>query len=369
MITLKLKDISIGNKGFYGIGASSCKYEPSLPQYLRITDISDDSRISIPLPTSINVNDYPEYKDYFLNKNDIVFARTGNSTGRNYFYSGSLFKIVYAGFLIKFSIDPSKVNPRYVGYYCQSDSYWKQVKSLFTGSTRANANAQMYGELNIPILEKSLQQHIVNTIGSVDDLIEKYGLMEDKILSIGLRKINLLNSIRDNVSFSKYVTFDKGFEVGSSNYIEKPKNKDGLIPYLRVGDLDSLKDCYIEKGQSLKVCKADDTLIAFDGAPGRMNVGLIGAYSSGIYKVISQNKGFAFFELLSDLNQSIIKDNSQGTTILHASKAIPLLKACEITNDEVDYFERIYRLLVDIKVRKVKCRDIKSILLNKYFTN
>ena len=89
MITLKLKDISIGNKGFYGIGASSCKYEPSLPQYLRITDISDDSRISIPLPTSINVNDYPEYKDYFLNKNDIVFARTGNSTGRNYFYSGS----------------------------------------------------------------------------------------------------------------------------------------------------------------------------------------------------------------------------------------------------------------------------------------
>lgn len=193
--------------------------------------------------------------------------------------------------------------------------------------------------------------------------------MEDKILSIGLRKINLLNSIRDNVSFSKYVTFDKGFEVGSSNYIEKPKNKDGLIPYLRVGDLDSLKDCYIEKGQSLKVCKADDTLIAFDGAPGRMNVGLIGAYSSGIYKVISQNKGFAFFELLSDLNQSIIKDNSQGTTILHASKAIPLLKACEITNDEVDYFERIYRLLVDIKVRKVKCRDIKSILLNKYFTN
>ena len=210
---------------------------------------------------------------------------------------------------------------------------------------------------------------IVNTIGSVDDLIEKYGLMEDKILSIGLRKINLLNSIRDNVSFSKYGTFDKGFEVGSSNYIEKQKNKDELIPYLRVGDLESLKDCYIEKGQSLKACKADDTLIAFDGAPGRMNVGLIGAYSSGIYKVISQNKGFAFFELLSNLNQSIIKDNSQGTTILHASKAIPLLKACEITNDEVDYFECIYRLLVDIKVRKVKCRDIKSILLNKYFTN
>ena len=194
-------------------------------------------------------------------------------------------------------------------------------------------------------------------------------MLEDKILNIGLRKINLLNLIRDKVSFSKYGTFDKGIEVGSNKYIEKPQNKEKFIPYIRVGDLDSLKDCYIEKEQNLKQCKSDDTLIAFDGAPGRMNVGLIGTYSSGIYKVISQNKGFAFFELLSDLNQSIIKDNSQGTTILHASKAIPFLKACEITNNEIEYFERIYRLLVDVKVRKNKCHDIKSILLNKYFTN
>ena len=261
----------------------------------------------------------------------------------------------------------SFIKPQYLYYWIFKNKEY--LESIAGGSTFKELSKEQLGNIDIELPSLNIQQHIVNTIGSVDDLIEKYGLMEDKILSIGLRKINLLNSIRDNVSFSKYVTFDKGFEVGSSNYIEKPKNKDGLIPYLRVGDLDSLKDCYIEKGQSLKVCKADDTLIAFDGAPGRMNVGLIGAYSSGIYKVISQNKGFAFFELLSDLNQSIIKDNSQGTTILHASKAIPLLKACEITNDEVDYFERIYRLLVDIKVRKVKCRDIKSILLNKYFTN
>ncbi|WP_029512565.1 restriction endonuclease subunit S [Mycoplasmopsis iners] len=164
MNTVKLKDISIGNKGSYGIGASAYKYEPSLPQYLRITDISDDSRINIPLPACINVDEYPKYKNYFLNENDIVFARTGNSTGRNYFHNGSPDKIVYAGYLIRFSIDSSKINPRYVGYYCQSNSYWKQVKSLFTGSTRSNLNAIMYGELNIPILEPSKQQHIVNII-------------------------------------------------------------------------------------------------------------------------------------------------------------------------------------------------------------
>ncbi|WP_029512568.1 restriction endonuclease subunit S domain-containing protein [Mycoplasmopsis iners] len=178
-----------------------------------------------------------------------------------------------------------------------------------------------------------------------------------------------MNSIRNRVPLSKYGIFDKGIEVGSSNYIEKSQNRDGLIPYLRVGDLDSLKNFYIKKAQNLKTCNSDDTLIAFDGAPGRVNVGLSGAYSSGIYKVISENKGFAFFELLSDLNQSIIKDNSQGTTILHASKAIPMLLACEPTTDEINFFNYIYKLLVKAKMLKSKCLDIKSILLNKYFTN
>ena len=263
----------------------------------------------------------------------------------------------------------SVCNSKFLTYLITMDSFFDMLQKSSELAAQGAITIDFFKSININLPSLERQQHIVNIIGSVDDLIEKYGLMEDKILSIGLRKINLLNSIRDNVSFSKYGTFDKGIEVGSSKYIEKPQNKDELIPYLRVGDLDSLKYCYIEKGQSLKVCKADETLIAFDGAPGRINVGLIGAYSSGIYKVISQNKGFVFFELLSDLNQFIIKDNSQGTTILHASKAIPFLKVCEITNNEINYFERIYQLLVDIKVRKIKCQDIKSILLNKYFTN
>lgn len=48
--------------------------------------------------------------EYLLQPNDIVFARTGASTGRNYFYDGSDGKFVYAASLIKFSIDPSKMS-------------------------------------------------------------------------------------------------------------------------------------------------------------------------------------------------------------------------------------------------------------------
>lgn len=162
-----IKEISINNKGYYGIGASSCDYNSSFPSYLRITDISDDGNVKFPLETCVDTSLYPDWQKYLLKMNDLVFARTGNSTGRNYFCKYIDRPTVFAGFLIKFSIDPKAINPRYVGYYCQSTNYWNQIKSLFTGSTRANVNAEQYALLKIPIVDSHIQQHIVNTTSSL----------------------------------------------------------------------------------------------------------------------------------------------------------------------------------------------------------
>lgn len=164
METIKIKDLTKDKKGHYGIGASAENYVPTHPEYLRITDITDYGDISSNLPCTINPIIYPDWNKYQLKSNDIVFARTGNSTGRNYFCKDMINPTVFAGFLIKFSLDPNLINPQYVGYYCQSKAYWNQIKSLFTGSTRSNVNAEQYGNLNIPIVSSSLQQHIVDTL-------------------------------------------------------------------------------------------------------------------------------------------------------------------------------------------------------------
>lgn len=164
-----IKEISINNKGYYGIGASSCDFNMSYPSYLRITDISDDGNVCFPLEACIDPETYPEWQKYLLNVNDLVFARTGNSTGRNYFCKNINRPTVFAGFLIKFSINPDIINPRYVGYYCQSANYWNQIRSLFTGSTRANVNAEQYALLKIPVVDLLTQQHIVNIVRSYHD--------------------------------------------------------------------------------------------------------------------------------------------------------------------------------------------------------
>ena len=169
MLFAKLNDLSIGGKGSYGIAASAVERKADLPTYLRITDIFDDGTLNLSELKSV---DAPNSDKYILKPNDIVFARTGGSTGRNYFYDGSDGVFVYAGFLIKFSIDPEKVNPKYVKYYCRSKQYNDWVQSFNTGSTRGNINAQTFGNMEIPLPERKQQDYLVSVLEPIDEKIK-----------------------------------------------------------------------------------------------------------------------------------------------------------------------------------------------------
>ena len=166
---VKLKDLCIGGKGKYGIPASAVPYSENLYTYLRITDITDDGRINKSGLVSV---DDEKAGEYVLQPNDIVFARTGGSTGRNYFYDGTDGEFVYAGFLIKFSIAPNCVNPKYVKYYCQSKQYRDWVNSFNTGSTRGNINAQTYANMDLPVPCRKQQDLLVDTLSALDEKIE-----------------------------------------------------------------------------------------------------------------------------------------------------------------------------------------------------
>ena len=112
---VKLSDICIG-KGNYGIPASAVPFSEDLYTYLRITDINDDGTLN--LSDKKSVND-PKAKNYILKENDIVFARTGNSTGRSYFYDSQDGELVYAGFLIKVIISFLSIISSRSIYYMQ----------------------------------------------------------------------------------------------------------------------------------------------------------------------------------------------------------------------------------------------------------
>ena len=177
-IDFTLNSLTTNGRGIYGISAPAVDYSSKLPTYLRITDINDDG--------TINKNDLKSVDDansfkYKLEENDIVFARTGASTGRNYFYDKRDGDFVFAGFLIKFNIDPTKVNPKYIKYYCQSQKYKDWVRSYNTGSTRGNINAQTYGEMIISVPPRPQQDGIVNLLSCIDEKIAYNNRINDNL--------------------------------------------------------------------------------------------------------------------------------------------------------------------------------------------
>lgn len=175
-----LDEISI-NGGSYGIGASAVEYNQDLFTYLRITDINEDGTLDY--KNLMSVND-EKADQYLLKENDICFARTGNSTGKAYFYDGQIKNMVYAGFLIKFSLDSNKVNPKYIKYYTMTKHYKNWVKEIQTGSTRGNINAKMYGKMEIILPDRIYQDKLVELLDKITTKIQLNTQTNDNLYKI-----------------------------------------------------------------------------------------------------------------------------------------------------------------------------------------
>lgn len=175
-------------KGEYGLNAPACEYKEGLPKYLRITDIDDQGRY---IDNNACVNDADSRK-YVLNKGDIVFARTGASVGKNYIYDEKDGILVYAGFLIKFSIKP-QYNAYLICSNCRTKKYDNWVAKMCARSGQPGINAEEYATYSF-IIPKSAQEQsrIAEILTQWDKAIE---LQEKYIKQLELRKKALMQRL------------------------------------------------------------------------------------------------------------------------------------------------------------------------------
>jgi type I restriction enzyme S subunit len=91
---------------------------------------------------------------------DIVFARTGATTGKSYMVSNPP-DAVCASYLIRLRLQSSEILPRFVSYYFGTKAYWDAVSTGISGSAQGGFNASKLGALQIPLPPVSEQQRIV----------------------------------------------------------------------------------------------------------------------------------------------------------------------------------------------------------------
>lgn len=167
---VKLEELCIPDQiGKYGIPAVAEEFSEDKVRYLRITDIDDYGNLLENDKKSVSA---PEIEKYILKEGDIVFARTGNSTGRTYFHEEKNGELAFAGFLIKFSLDESKVNPKYLKYFTLSKPYKQWVDNLSNGSTRGNINAKTFADCPIILPPRAQQDYLVRVLSSLEEKIQ-----------------------------------------------------------------------------------------------------------------------------------------------------------------------------------------------------
>lgn len=183
----KLKDIS--NKGMYGIGASATEFDGE-NVYVRITDINESSRkINNDKLTSPDRLD----KKYLLNENDVLFARTGASTGKTYIHKhyDSDKNYYFAGFLIKFEFKNNYLaNFIFQNTLTKRFENWVSVMSVRSG--QPGINSEEYGKLKMRFPSKVEQNKIGDFFSKLDRQIE---LEEQKLEKLEEQKKGYMQKI------------------------------------------------------------------------------------------------------------------------------------------------------------------------------
>ncbi|QOG89304.1 restriction endonuclease subunit S [Flavobacterium columnare] len=136
-------------------------------RYIRITDIDEFGFLKKDKwKTAKTINEI-----YKLNQNDILFARSG-SVGRCYIHKEIEQKAIFAGYLIRFVFDETKVLPDFIFNFCNSSIYKFWVSAIERPAVQSNINSEEFKSLPIPLPNLSKQKEIVNYITGIREQIK-----------------------------------------------------------------------------------------------------------------------------------------------------------------------------------------------------
>lgn len=169
----RLGEISKINYGY----TEKAVFENIGPKYLRITDLTEKG---------VNWESVPHCKiskdeiiKYELQKGDIVFARTGATTGKSYLFDDDVFS-VFASYLIRLKvINKNEILPEFIYLFFQSGNYWKEINAGISGSAQGGFNASKLSDLKLSYpLDSNIQKKIVTdfdvVLSQTNLLVTKY---------------------------------------------------------------------------------------------------------------------------------------------------------------------------------------------------
>lgn len=342
-----------------------------------------------------------EEENLLLEKYDLIFSRTSvvaAGVGKCSIIIDTVNKLTWDSNTIRIRLDKKKSNPLFYFYFFNSYLGRSLVKTLSSGVAVTTITGKGLSTLNVPNPKLELQNRVASILFNYDRLIGKnehrIKVLERMARLIyeewfgnskfpGHKNVKMIDSKTDfgNIpegwqikKLSEFIEFVRGIEPGSKNYLETPN--ENTIPFLRVGDLGK-RDSGIFVNKTLvknKILNERDIAITLDGTVGIVKMGLKGAYSTGIRKILL-NEGkylplsFIYLLLQSDKIQDTLRAHAHGSTILHASSSIDYMTFVLPKENYLKIFESVgdkllYEIL-NLSKKNQNLRKTRDLLLPK----
>lgn len=226
----------------YGMNAAAITYDGE-NKYIRITDIDEQSSQYI---SDSPVSPAGQLLDkYIVEENDILFARTGASTGKTYLYKKKDGKLYFAGFLIRAKIK-TEYNSTFIFAQTKTAQYYKWVEFMSIRSGQPGINSQEYASYRFLIPQKEEQDKIASLLSLLDERITtQIKIIED----LKKLKSSLLDLLFQNNS--KWSTYCISEILTIGNGRDYKHLKEGNIPVYGTGGYMLSVNDYLYEGESV----------------------------------------------------------------------------------------------------------------------
>ncbi|AKB31998.1 Type I restriction-modification system, specificity subunit S [Methanosarcina siciliae HI350] len=273
----KLGEISKINYGY----TEKSSFEEIGPRFLRITDIQENNVDWETVPFCKMEKD--QLSKYILNEGDIVFARTGATTGKSFLVKNPPLA-VFASYLIRLKIlDLDKLAPEFLFLFFQTKTYWDKIETGLSGSAQGGFNATKLADISIPLPSLREQQLIVSILDETFAAI-------DKAKENAERNLQNARELFDSYLKSVFANTGNGWErkkLGKISVVNMGQSPKGSS-YNTTGDGVPLINGPVEFGgddpfsktlktkfttEPTKMCKQGDLVLCVRGSTtGRMNI-------------------------------------------------------------------------------------------------